>query len=271
MMSTPLPSTGLNVTESKSDRSGNVRIGCAGWSLPKEYSDRFPAEGTHLARYAARFPAVEINSSFYRPHRPATYTRWAASVPADFRFSVKVPKVATHERRLVDVNDVLDSFLAEATRLGDRLGPLLVQLPPSLSFSVDIAERFFAALRARFDGDVALEPRHASWFEPAADRLVTQYHVAWVAADPAVVPAAAEPGGWDGLVYYRLHGSPKVYHSAYPDEYLGALAKALTHAARSAAVWCVFDNTAVGAATVNALDVLGRVRADCPSTRSRVG
>jgi uncharacterized protein YecE (DUF72 family) len=148
-------------------------------------------------------------------------------------------------------------------RLGGRsLGQLLVQLPPSLSLSVDIAERFFAALRARFDGDVALEPRHASWFEPAADRLVTQYHVARVAADPAVVPAAAEPGGWDGLVYYRLHGSPKVYHSAYPDEYLGALAKALTHAARSAAVWCVFDNTAVGAATVNALDVLGRVRAD---------
>ena len=210
------------------DRSGNVRVGCAGWSLPKEHGDRFPAEGTHLERYAARFPAVEINSSFYRPHRPTTYARWAASVPADFRFSVKVPKVATHERRLVDADDVLDSFLAEATQLGDKLGPLLVQLPPSLSFSADVAERFFAALRDRFDGDVALEPRHASWFEPAAERLVTRYRVARVAADPAVVPAAAEPGGWDGLVYYRLHGSPKVYYSAYPDEYLEALAKTLT-------------------------------------------
>ena len=235
-----------------------VRIGCAGWSVPKEHSDRFPEEGTHLARYAARFPAVEINSSFYKPHRPTTYARWASSVPEDFLFSVKVPKVATHERRLVDAGEVLDGFLAEATQLGDKLGPLLVQLPPSLSFSADIAERFFAALRDRFDGDVALEPRHASWFEPEAEQLVTKHRVARVAADPAVVSEAAEPGGWDGLVYYRLHGSPKVYHSAYAAEYLEALAKSLSFAARSAAVWCIFDNTAAGAATANALDVLDR-------------
>lgn len=250
------------MAERKSDLSHIVRIGCAGWSLPKEHSGRFPAEGTHLARYAARFPGVEINSSFYRPHRPLTYARWAASVPEGFQFSVKAPKVATHERRLVDVDDVLDGFLAEATQLGHRLGPLLVQLPPSLRFSTDISERFFATLRNRFDGAVALKPRHATWFEPAADRLVAQYRVARVAADPAVVPAAAEPGGWGGLVYYRLHGSPKVYYSVYSDEHLGSLAKTLTRAATSADVWCIFDNTAVGAATVNALDVLGRVRAN---------
>jgi uncharacterized protein YecE (DUF72 family) len=247
------------VAKNQSNHSGNIRIGIAGWSLPKEHTHRFPAEGTHLERYAARFPAVEINSSFYKPHRPATYSRWAESVPADFRFSVKVPKLATHDRRLVDANEVLDSFLAEATQLGDRLGPLLVQLPPSLSFSADIAEGFFAALRDRFDRDAALEPRHPSWFEPLAERLMKEYRVVRAAADPAVVPAAAEPGGWDGLVYYRLHGSPSVYYSAYPDEYLEALAKTLTHAARSAAVWCIFDNTAAGAATVNALDVLGRI------------
>jgi uncharacterized protein YecE (DUF72 family) len=250
------------VAKSKSDRSGHVRVGCAGWSLPKEHSERFPAEGTHLERYAARFPAVEINSSFYRPHRPATYARWAASVPGDFGFSVKIPKVATHEHRLENVDDVLDRFLAEATQLGGRLGPLLVQLPPSLSFCSDIAGGFFASLRGIFDGDVAIEPRHASWFEPAADRLATGYRVARVAADPAVVPAAAEPGGWDGLVYYRLHGSPRVYYSAYADEYLASLAKTLTHSAQTAEVRCIFDNTAEGAATANALDVLDQVRAD---------
>ncbi len=256
------PFNGLDVANSKADRSGNVRVGCAGWSLPIAHSDRFPAEGTHLKRYAARFPAVEINSSFYRPHRPGTYARWATSVPEDFGFSVKVPKVATHEHRLENVNDVLDDFLAEATQLGDRLGPLLVQLPPSLSFSADIADGFFASLRDRFDGAVAVEPRHASWFESVADRLVTRYRIARVAADPAVVPAAAEPGGWDGLVYYRLHGSPKVYYSAYADEYLASLAKTLTRCAQTAEVWCIFDNTAEGAATANALDVLARVRAD---------
>lgn len=241
------------------DRSGKVRVGCAGWSLPKEYLDLFPIEGTHLARYATRFNAVEINSSFYKPHRPTTYARWAESVPPDFRFSVKVPKLATHEHRLKDVDEVLDDFLAEVTQLGDKLGPLLVQLPPSLPFSAEIAEGFFAALRNRFDGDVAVEPRHASWFEAGADRLVTKYRVARVAADPAVVPKAMEPGGWDGLVYYRLHGSPQVYYSAYPEEYLVALAKKLTEASRSVPVWCIFDNTAAFAATVNALSVHNQV------------
>jgi uncharacterized protein YecE (DUF72 family) len=243
---------------SRSDRI--IRIGCAGWSIPKELGGHFPEDGSHLERYAARLPAVEINSSFYKPHRPATYARWAASVPDDFRFAVKVPRVATHERRLADTGDVLDRFLEEASQLDDRLGPLLVQIPPSLAFSTALAEGFFAALRDRFDGDVAFEPRHASWFAPAPERLLTQYRVARVAADPAVVPAAAEPGGWEGLVYYRLHGSPEIYYSNYADESLATLAKTLARAAESATVWCIFDNTALGAATVNALDVLGRVR-----------
>jgi uncharacterized protein YecE (DUF72 family) len=245
--------------ESKTAGACAIRVGCAGWTLRRELADEFPAEGTHLTRYAARLPAVEINSSFYRPHRPATYAKWAASVPEDFRFAVKVPREATHERRLADAEDVLDRFLPEATSLGANIGPLLVQLPPSLGFSADVAEAFFAALRERFDGDIVLEPRHPSWFESKAERLVTRFRVARAAADPAVVGGASGPGGWDGLVYYRRHGSPKVYHSAYGSEYLEALSHELTEAARSAAVWCIFDNTAEGAATVNALDVLGLV------------
>jgi uncharacterized protein YecE (DUF72 family) len=238
---------------------GNIRVGCAGWSLPSEHAGQFPAEGTHLTRYASRFAAVELNSSFYRPHRTSTYARWAASVPEGFLFSVKVPKLVTHERRLVEVGSLLDDFLAEVTHLGEKLGPILVQLPPSLAFTAEIAEDFFATLRERFDGDVALEPRHASWFDPVAGRIMAAKRIARVAADPAVVPEAAEPGGWDGLVYYRLHGSPKIYYSEYPWAYLDRLAKLLADAARPAEAWCIFDNTAAGAATVNALNVMGRI------------
>ena len=241
---------------------GTIRIGCAGWALRKEHAGEFPVEGTHLTRYAGRFPAVEINSSFYKPHKPATYAKWAASVPDDFRFAVKVPKEATHARRLVDAEEVLDRFLPEATALGEKLGPLLVQLPPSLAFDADIAEAFFAVLRDRFEGQIVLEPRHATWFESKAERLVTKFRVARVAADPAVVDGASEPGGWDGLVYYRLHGSPRVYYSAYDDAYLDALADRLTETAKSADVWCIFDNTAEGAAAVNALDAICRVGAN---------
>ena len=198
-----------------------VRVGCAGWSIPREHAGRFPEVGSHLVRYAQRFPAVEVNSSFYRPHRPSTYARWAAETPEDFAFSLKVPKEVTHERRLVDADEPLDRFLAETAALGAKRGPLLVQLPPSLAFDAGTASSFFAALRGRYNGAVACEPRHPSWFTPEADRLLSDHEVARVAADPAVVPQAAEPGGWGGLVYYRLHGSPKVYHSAYPAAYLG--------------------------------------------------
>ena len=162
----------LNVFKFKPNHS--IRVGCAGWSLPKVYAARFPTAGTHLARYACELPAVEINSSFYRPHKPATYTKWAESVPEEFRFAVKVPREATHARRLVGADDVLDRFLPEATTLGEKLGPLLVQLPPSLKFSPTIAGKFFMALRERFDGDVVLEPRHASWFETKADKTVSE-------------------------------------------------------------------------------------------------
>ena len=237
-----------------------IRIGCAGWSIPKPHAGRFPTAGSHLARYAARLPAVEINSSFYRPHRPTTYARWAATVPNGFRFAVKVPRDITHTRRLKGADEPLDRFLAEATSLGGKIGPLLVQLPPSLTFSAATAGRFFATLRERFAGLVVVEPRHPTWFAAEAERLVESFRVARVAADPAVVPAAAEPGGWAGLVYYRLHGSPRVYYSDYPPEYLDTLAgKLLTAAAGTGDVWCVFDNTAEGAATANALDLLDRV------------
>lgn len=171
-----------------------------------------------------------------------------------------MPRTITHERRLAGATELLDRFLTEAGALGHRLGPLLVQLPPSLAFTAAIAGRFLEALRERYTGSVACEPRHASWFRPAADRLLADFRVARVAADPAVVPAAAEPGGWDGLVYYRLHGTPQVYYSAYPPAYLDELAARLVDASARASVWCIFDNTALGAATANALDLLQRLR-----------
>lgn len=238
-----------------------VHVGCAGWSIPRQYAAHFPADGTHLERYAQRLPAVEINSSFYRPHRPATYARWAASVPASFQFAVKVPREITHTHRLRDVADVLDRFLCEAKALGNKLGPLLVQLPPSLRFDRVVAEAFFTVLRARFSGSVVCEPRHASWFSAEAEALLVTAQVARVAADPALLPVAAQPGGWSGLVYYRLHGSPEMYTSAYTAAELDTLAQTLHAAAQPAPTWCIFDNTALGAATANALDLCARLGA----------
>lgn len=244
-----------------------IYIGCAGWSVPKLYAEHFLASGSHLERYAARFSGVEINSSFYRPHRPQTYAKWAASVPERFRFAVKAPKVITHEHRLKNAEEPLQKFLNEVAELGDKLGPLLVQLPPSLAYEEADAGAFFSELREAFAGQVACEPRHATWFAPEADKLLTNFQVGRVAADPALAPGASEPGGWNGLIYYRLHGSPTIYRSAYSEEYLHRLSKSLQlHAVQepTRSVWCVFDNTAEGAATGNALEVMRHLVPDNP-------
>lgn len=245
------------------------RVGTAGWSLPRAEQPRFPGAGTHLVRYARVLDAVEINSSFYRPHRAAVYARWAAGVPAGFRFAVKVPRTITHERRLGDVDAPLDAFLEQVAGLGARLGCLLVQLPPSLALDPGIAAAFLATLRDRHAGAVVLEPRHASWFTADAEALLVAHRVARVVADPAPVPAAAHPGGATEVLYLRLHGSPRVYWSAYDDAALDAVA-ARVRAARRAGTpaWCIFDNTAAGAALPNALALLARLDAAATPTSS---
>jgi uncharacterized protein YecE (DUF72 family) len=229
-------------------------VGTAGWSLDRRYADRFPATGSHLERYSRSLNAAEINSSFHRPHRRATYERWAASVPEDFRFSAKLPKTITHERRLVGCENLMDTFLTEAGGLGGRLGCLLVQLPPSLAFDAPAVRNFFNALRKRTSVPLACEPRHASWFEPDTDRALAKLRVARVAADPSRAPGAEAPGGWPGLVYYRLHGSPRMYYSEYDGAALAKLAESLAKAGREGVpAWCMFDNTMSAAAIGNAL------------------
>lgn len=229
-------------------------VGTAGWSIPREVKLHFPPGESLLARYAKVLPAVEINSTFYRPHRASTFERWAASVPRAFRFSVKIPNTITHDQHLASSAKLLKTFLADLAPLGSRLGCLLVQLPPSLAFDARVARTFFTTLRKQFDGGVALEPRHTSWFEDPADRLMKTFKIARVAADPPRAKSDGEPGGWPGLAYFRLHGSPRMYYSSYEDDYLAGLAGTLRASRRRRIpTWCIFDNTTLGAATANAL------------------
>lgn len=231
-------------------------IGTAGWSIPKRQKDDFPQSGSHLERYARRLPIVEIDTSFYRPHRRETYERWAGSVPDHFRFAVKTPRTMTHEHRLAGCETLADVFLQQVEGLGDRLSVLLVQLPPSLPFEPDVVRGFFEMLRKRTPARLACEPRHPSWFETEAEALLAGRRIARVAADPAPVPAAALPGGWPGLAYFRWHGVPRIYYSDYDTESLDRIGQHVAAAATSGAeVWCIFDNTASGHALGNALEV----------------
>jgi uncharacterized protein YecE (DUF72 family) len=236
-------------------KAGTSLVGCAGWSLTSETMASFPAEGTHLQRYAAVFGAVEINSSFYRPHQPATYARWADSVPDAFRFSVKMPRTISHDRKLVDIDELLARFAGEAGYLGHKLGCVLVQLAPRHEFNGSIAAAFLERLRATFDCMIACEARHPSWFEGEATALLARHACTRVEADPpadqALVHVPTTPAR-----YLRLHGRPRVYYSSYPDDELVRLQRAMMvdHAA-GRSTWLIFDNTASGAALRNALTV----------------
>lgn len=241
------------------DVPGSLLVGCAGWSLATKDFAAFPEQGSHLERYAAVFPMVEINSSFYRPHKAETYLRWAASTPDDFCFTVKLPRSITHDARLQDVDALLDRFHGEAGMLGQKLGCLLMQLPPRFGFDDTLAHAFFARLRERFACSIALEGRHASWFSDTATATLRECGVIRVIADPAAgQPGEHEPTSDTG-VYARLHGTPRIYYSRYP---AGEVARWRSRFAGDVAagrtVWCVFDNTAEGAAVPNALELMER-------------
>jgi uncharacterized protein YecE (DUF72 family) len=231
-----------------------IRVGCAGWSIATRQADAFGEGDSALARYATRLDVVEINSTFHRPHRPETFERWAATVPRGFRFSVKLPKAITHDARLVRCGPLVDRFAGEVAGLGAKLGGVLVQLPPSLAFDARVASTFFGVLRRRFDVPVACEPRHASWFDDKVDAIWVRYAIARVAAHPPAPAGAERPGGAGRWRYWRLHGSPRMYYSAYGAERLeGYIADLRAGATRSRPTWVIFDNTAHAHAIEDAL------------------
>jgi len=236
----------------------NIRIGTAGWTLPKQHAHYFPVDGSHLERTAAGFNCVEINSSFHRPHMLKTWQRWAATTPPNFKFAVKIPKTITHQARLINTGGLLQTFLDQANGLGEKLGPFLIQLPPKLAFDEGLAHEFLTTFREICTSQAVLEPRHASWFTPAVDRLLRDFEISRVAADPPKGSAlAAKPGGWQPLRYYRLHGAPRIYYSDYSAAFLKDFASSLRDETPriTKETWVIFDNTALGHATENALDL----------------
>ncbi len=230
------------------EQGPRVFVATAGWSVPREHASLAPAAGTGLQRYASVLDATEINSTFYRRHQLKTFERWRDSVPASFRFAVKLPRWITHEAELASPAAALTQFFDDVGGLGEKLGPVLVQLPASLPFNPRRVRAFFRALRKIYSGAVACEPRHAGWYGPTASALMLEYEIARVVADPARPPSACLPGGTERLRYTRWHGSPRVYWSPYSDEQLSALADCVELSPRKSSVWCVFDNTASGSA-----------------------
>jgi uncharacterized protein YecE (DUF72 family) len=236
----------------------SVLIGLAGWSeAASRHGKLLPAAGegaTGLQRYAAAFDFVEINSSFYRQVKLATYEKWAGEVSADFRFAVKMHRLITHYTRLKNT-DLLKDFFASVEGLGKKLAVVLVQLPPTLVFDSGVAEKCFAVLRSIYQGCVVCEPRHPSWEAKDAQEVLGSFEIGTVLTEiPSEETGAKHPARCCPPVYVRLHGAPRKYYSSYSAADLARLAGFL---AASAGRQChvVFDNTAGPAGVLNALEL----------------
>jgi uncharacterized protein YecE (DUF72 family) len=231
----------------------NIHIGVAGWSIPSAQAHLAPAEGTHLQRYARTLNAVELNRTFYALPRVATVRKWVECVPENFRFSLKLSKTITHELKFQKAIPALKEFIDLAQEFGEKLGPILVQTPPSLEAEDHVLD-FLEQFRELFDGSIVMEPRHSTWTDARVDLRLKELRIARVAADPAKVPALATPGGDRSITYFRLHGSPRIYWSEYTEEMLKEWVRQIREAMRSSRkVWVIFDNTARDAAFPNAM------------------
>ncbi|PIP00453.1 DUF72 domain-containing protein [Pleomorphomonas carboxyditropha] len=225
-------------------RVGVIRIGISGWTYAP-WRGRFYPKGLRqsreLAYAASRFSSLEINGTFYGLQKPRVFDRWASETPADFIFAVKGPRFITHVKRLRDIEAPLANFFASGPlRLGEKLGPVLWQFPPSFPFDVERLRDFLALLPrnteaaadlAREHDDhishpdetrpakqpirYALEIRHASFRDPAFIELLREQDVALVCADTVEWPRLMDVTS--DFVYCRLHGSRELYRSGYDD------------------------------------------------------
>lgn len=226
-----------------------IYTGTAAWNIPVIAKDFFPFKGSHLERYASKLNAVEINTSFYRDHQAKTYLKWAEMTPYDFRFSVKLNRRFTHESNLeIDIAD-LHQCLSSISLLGEKMGVLLIQFPIKQLFDREKMYLFYRAIRQVYHGAIALEARNTTWSSENSLELIKKNNISVVKADPDLCPIiqAGE------IEYLKLHGSPEIYKSNYSDEFLNRLFSEIEIIEKD--VWCIFDNTTFGHATINALSV----------------
>jgi uncharacterized protein YecE (DUF72 family) len=268
-----------------------VRIGVSGWRYPRWRGDFYPKglpQRLELTYAAERMSAVEVNGSFYSLQRPSSYAAWSAAVPDGFLFAVKGGRFITHMKKLAGVESALANFFASGVlALGDKLGPVLWQLPERLAFDEGRLEGFFSLLprttveagrlAARHDDKLAevrvlttplshrpirhaLEPRHSSFESPEAREVLRRNDICMVVADSA--------GRWPQMPdatgdfrYVRLHGETELYASGYTDD-------SLDRWADQCRIWLdeghdvhvYFDNDARGHAPHDAVRLLDRLR-----------
>lgn len=236
-------------------------IGTSGWSYDHWARGRFYPKGLKpgewLAFLARHFNTVELNTSFYRPPRPAYIERWRDQVSTHFRFAIKLWRMITHHKKLIDCREQLDSFVELFKPLGvaRKRGPLLVQLPPSLRPGIDRLDAFLTDLKralGRMRWSVTVEFRHRDWICDETYELLDRYGVAICLADMPQCPVT-EPNDGADFIYIRRHGPTGDYRDPYSEEQLGGDATRIRAWLQNGRdVYIYYNNDAEGFAVDNA-------------------
>ncbi len=237
-----------------------IHIGTSNIVLPITKPHYPPAyrSGSQLAYYASLFDTVEINRSFYKIPQFNTFARWAADVPGNFRFSVKLWRGITHTNNLHFSEVDVAAFLEAAAGLGNKRACLLVQFPASVTIAllpkVEALLRLLAAIDAARAWQIAVEFRHRSWYTPHVYTLLDELECAVVLHD---MKGSATPSLNSGAktAYYRFHGTQPNYTGTYSTEELRAIGKQLRPLLGAGKEIYVYFNNTVGAAFENARDL----------------
>jgi len=228
--------------------------GISGIALPIKQSE-YPPEFqgcSRLAYYASLYSSVEINSSFYKTHKPATVAKWAECVPSHFRFTFKIPKAVTHAKGMQFSFEELEKFVEAVAQVGDKKGCLLVQLPPSVkSDKQEELEGILESLSSDAKGwHIAVEFRNFSWYNNSIYRMLQHYGAGMVEQDLPKSPTPQVTVS-DVFSYLRFHGPEGGYRGSYDEPFLLAHAKRIAGWIKQGRQVYVYFNNTMGDALGN--------------------
>lgn len=233
-----------------------LHVGTSGWSYKHWAEVFYPKDirsDKYLEYYITRFDCVELNSSFYNLPRETTVAGWMNRTPGTFRFCPKLSRLITHQMQLVNIEEALQRFFYVFEIMKDRLGPVLVQLPPGLVYDKTLICSFFNLLKEKQDRyQFAVEVRNKSWINDNFLELLSQYRIAFVIADsgnryPYYEAVTA------GFVYLRFHGREQLYASDYSEDALWQYGEKIrSWLSEGKEVWAFFNNDYYGFAVKNA-------------------
>ena len=230
-----------------------IHIGTSGWHYSHWQGVFYPeemAKKEFLKYYADHFQTVEINNSFYHLPKKETLTSWRNSVPSGFIFTVKASRYITHMKKLKDPSEPLHTLLETVEVLGDKLGPILFQLPPRWQFNPQRFDNFLDSLPANHR--YAFEFRDPRWFNTSAYEMMSKHRAAFCIYELAGLLSPKEVTA--DFIYIRLHGPGEAYQGEYDTDALAGWAGAFyTWAKQGKEIFCYFDNDEAGYAAQDAL------------------